>query len=134
MTPRLYVYAALVIALFGAGVKSGMMYVQSQWNAQKSADSEENKNVVLEYANELVRKGEEHDTNQGIIDSLAIAAAGRVRVHFPICKSAKEADKDGGSRLLSERTDEIYGNHAERVGRIIKRADQLNIDAIEVNK
>lgn len=130
---RLAGYGLLCIALVVAGAKGGMVYVQSQWNEQKATDAEAHKDMVIKYAEEITRKGEERDTNQGIIDSLAVAARGRVRVQFPTCPATSKGNKDGASRIFSERLERGFARLSERNTERLRRCEQLNADAIEAN-
>ena len=125
---------AFLLGLFLAGLSVG--WVTRGWKAESAekAVSDANLAYALESAKLVQQKEIEHDTNQGIIDSLSVAARGRVRIIFPKCADAKNSNKNGEARAFPDRVDESFGRFQERVGDVMKRCDQLNIDAIRANK
>ena len=98
----------------------------------QSEYSERERIALIEYANRITTAGVQHDKDQATINRLS--AAGRVRVQFPVCKSAgTEASSNEAGGVLSNRMDELFGRFQSRVGILIEECAKLNIDAIEHN-
>jgi len=92
---------------------------------------EQQRDGLLAYA-ERIKQGEvQHDADQATINRLT-TDLGRVRVHIPTCSAG--AGQDGGAGVFSEATDRAF--ESLRVGddQDFQRCDQLNIDAIRLNK
>jgi hypothetical protein len=112
------------------GYEEGKTEVQAKWNADKLKQAEAQEQALIAYANQLKLAEEQHDHDQAVIDRLHDDAR-RVRIHFiPACAGAGQ---DGAAGILPARMDQLFAGFQERVGGIIARCDQLNIDAIRAN-
>ena len=119
--------------LHHAGVQTGRNEVQLQWDADKIRRDQAQADALVAYAARLKLAQEQHDEDQAVIDDLH-AAAGRVRIHLSVCPgNAAGQNPDGSAGLLPDRVDQRFAEFQARVGRLITRCDQLNIDAIRAN-
>lgn len=87
------------------------------------------------YAASLLSAGEIHDKDQTTINSLS-TKLGRVSVHIPCTTYSTPStttDTSGASGVVSTGVDEQFAVLQDRVTTLIKRCDQLNIDAIRNN-
>jgi hypothetical protein len=112
------------------GYEEGKTEVQAAWEANKLKQAEAQKAALVVYAQKLQLSEEQHDQDQAVINQLHDDAQ-RVRIHFmPACAGA---GKNGKAGVLSGTVDTLFAGFQERVGGIIARCDQLNIDAIRAN-
>lgn len=132
----------VLLALIGAGLwylhhdgyEAGKTEVQAAWEAEKLKAGEAQKAALLAYAERIQQAEVQHDQDQNTIDSLA-AGARRLHIHLPACpESGAGDDKNGAAGALSAGMDQRFAEFQERVGSLVTRCDQLNIDAIRVNK
>ena len=115
------------------GYEAGKTEVRAAWEADRLRQDEAQKAALLAYAERIQLAEAQHDTDQATITHLADDAR-RVRIHLPACPaSGSGADKDGAAGLLSARVDRLFAQFQERVGGLVTRCDQLNIDAIRAN-
>jgi len=121
--------------LHHSGYVAGRNAVQVAWDADRLRMAETEHAAQLAYEERMQHAQQQHDLDQARIERLH-AAAGRVRIHLPTCPPRPDdtAATDGGARLLSERVDRRLAEFQARVGRLIARCDQLNIDAIRANE
>ena len=106
-------------------------------NQAVQAQEQLNQAALLAYSNSLTEAGEQHDKDQSSINHLH-DQLGRVRVHFPSTCSMSAAPKpaansSGAARILPESVDGLFADLQARVGKLVERCDQLNIDAIRQN-
>lgn len=98
---------------------------------------EQNRLALLAYAKHIAEGSVQHDKDQIIINRLA-ANARRLRIHFPTCPvpgdTETSADSDRGARALSNALDGAFADLQGAAGSLIERCDQLNIDAIRLNR
>jgi hypothetical protein len=127
---------------------AGEAHTQVKWDAatktqQGAAIAQLGDNQVALEAEILKRKNAEaqHDIDQGIIDSLADNIARSVPVHFPTtCRGAVPsgsvagASQDGAGGILSDRVDQLFAEIQSRTSALIKRCDEMNADAIRLNR
>jgi len=125
---RLAVIAAVSLALYGAYWTIDNHGYQRAMTEMRDAALV----VAQEQAKRLKLSQEKHDADQATIARLA-ADARRVRVNFPSCPRSSEGE-NGGSRVLSDSVDAAFADLQEATGRLVERADQLNIDAIRQNE
>lgn len=123
-----------LLALYHAGYHAGANQVHVQWDADKIRAAEAQKAALLAYATQLNQAQEQHDHDQATIDTLA-GDARRLRIHLPTCGNAAAAGQnpDGSTGAFPAGVDQLFADFQERVGGIIRRCDQLNIDAIRAN-
>lgn len=115
------------------GYEAGKNEVQVQWDADKIKRDEAQRDALIAYADKLKQAEVQHDQDQAVIDKLH-DDAGRVRIHLPTCSTANSGPgEDGKAGVLSARVDAVFADFQDRVGGIIRRCDQLNIDAIREN-
>lgn len=88
--------------------------------------------LMAVYVEKVKQSEEQHDKDQATINRLATGSR-RVRVVFPLCPKPGK-DSDAASRVLSDRMGELFAGFQARVGGIIEKCDQINIDAIRANK
>ncbi len=116
------------------GYEEGRAEVQVAWDADRLQRDEQQKAALVEYANRLNQAEVQHDQDQALINQLH-DAAGRVRIHLPACPgNAAGAGENGSAGVLSDRMDQRFAELQERIGSLIARCDQLNIDAIRANR
>ena len=123
--PYKILFVASFIALVGLG---------GYWKGRNDANQaaiERERDALIKYTEKLKQAGEQHDQDQSTIDRLA-ADARRVRIHVPTCPSTA-AGQDGSAGVFQQRVDEEFGKFRTRVGELVQRCDQLNIDAIRAN-
>tara|TARA_R110000787_G_scaffold105430_1_gene212848 strand:- start:634 stop:1002 length:369 start_codon:yes stop_codon:yes gene_type:complete len=115
------------------GIAATTIAFGSGWTVHGWKTDADMKKAIEAHNEQIIEKGIEHDTNQGIINSLSLAASTtpRVRIKFRPCKEA--ANQDGEARAFSARVDKEFGRLQERVGALMLRCDLLNIDAIRSN-
>ena len=106
-------------------------------NQAIQAQEQRNQAALKTYAVSLTKAGAQHDQDQRSINSLH-DQLGRVRVRFPSTCSMSEnpkpsADSGGAARVLPESVDGLFADLQARVGKLVQRCDQLNIDAIRQN-
>ena len=131
---------AVLLALIGAGFwylhhdgyQAGKTEVQPAWEAEKLQQACAQKAALLAYAEKIQQAEDQHDQDQNTIDRLA-ADARRVRIHLPACPTTGP-DQNGAAGAFSAGVDRRFAEFQERVGSLVTRCDQLNIDAIRVNK
>ncbi len=130
-----------ILAAFGLwylhhdGYAEGKLEIQAKWDADKISRDEAQKDALVAYANRINQGEAQHDQDQVLINQLR-DDAGRVRVHLSACGSnpaAAGADSNGAAGVLPDRVDQRFAEFQERVGSLIARCDQLNIDAIRAN-
>lgn len=124
---RLAGVAVVALALYGLYWAIDDRGYQRGKNDERAAQLEAAKKLIERFNQAEVQ----HDQDQATIARLA-ADAQRVRVHIPTCP-ASSADTDGSARVLSNGVDEEFGRLQTRVGELVERCDQLNIDAIRAN-
>jgi len=117
--------ATLTIAYF--------LYSKGFHDAELESAARELNSLVL-YAENIKKASETHDTNQGIIDSLADNARSRVSVQFNSLETPKRNHPGRASRPFPKKLDEEFGRFQESIGILMRRCDQLNIDAIRSNE
>jgi hypothetical protein len=129
-------FASIWVKLAGVAVILAALWLgyehvkQIGYNQAKAEMQEENLKLALAYADRIVKAEGERDANQTIIDRLA---SQRVQVHFPVCPATGTANQDGTAGVLFERMDESFAKFQDGVGALLKRCDELNLDAIKVN-
>ncbi len=116
------------------GYETGKTEVLVAWDADKLKQAEAQRQALVAYAEKLKQAEEQHDQDQAVIGDLADRAR-RVRVTFmPACGSAGAGfDPDGKAGVFSNRVDRLFAEFQQRVGGLIARCDQLNIDAIRLS-
>ena len=122
-------------SLYHAGQVAGRNEIRIEWDQDKLRRDQAQQDALLAYAGKLKTTQEQHDHDQTLIDDLRVRADG-VRIHLPTCAgdaTAGAAHPDGAAGALSERVDRRFAEFQGRVGRLITRCDQLNIDAIRAN-
>ena len=120
--------------LYHGGYEAGADAVRKDWYAERSKMAEEQNAALTAYADKLKQAQEQHDEDQATIDDLHDAAV-RVRIHLPACpgNGAPGQNPDGAAGLLPNRVDQLFAEFQARVGGLVRRCDQLNIDAIRAN-
>ena len=137
------VVAIAAVALLGVGLwylrhsgyEAGKNEVQVQWDTDRIKRGEAQKDALVAYANRISQAEVQHDNDQALINRLHDAAGG-VRIHLPACPSvtaASDADQDRAAGVFQPGVDQRFAEFQERVGGLIRRCDQLNIDAIRAN-
>jgi hypothetical protein len=144
MLDQIKVYANLIASI---GILIGLAFllyqaeqygerkVTAKWNEDKLLRSDEARAGLIAYANKITEGDTQHAKDQIAINNLR-DAAGRVRVEFPaaVCPAAQAGDSThGAAGVLPNRVDKEFAVLQERVGEIIQRCDQLNIDTINLN-
>jgi hypothetical protein len=116
------------------GYEAGKTEVQAEWYAERTRIAEEQKAALAAYADKLKKAEEQHDQDQAAIDDLH-DAAGRVRIHLPACtgNARPGGNQDGSAGVFPDRVDQLFAEFQARTGSLIRRCDQLNIDAIRAN-
>ncbi len=134
--------AAILLALAGAGLwylhhdgyEAGRTEVEAAWESDKLKQARAQQAALIAYAEKIRQAEDQHDQDQNTIDSLA-ADARRLRIHLPACPGAQGGpDQNGAAGAFSAGVDQRFREFQERVGSLVARCDQLNIDAIRVNK
>ncbi len=121
--------------LYHGGYQAGRAEVQVQWDADRIRRDEAQRDALLAYADTVKQAQEQHDHDQAAIDTLADDAR-RVRIHLPACASAPagaRAGANGSAGIFPAGVDQRFAEFQERVGGLIRRCDQLNIDATRAN-
>jgi len=120
--------------LYHSGYEAGKNEVQTEWYAEREHIAEQQKAALIAYADKLKQAEEQHDQDQVTIDDLH-DAADRVRIHLPACpgNAVSGANSGGAAGLLPNRVDQLFAEFQTRVDGLIRRCDQLNIDAIRAN-
>lgn len=121
--------------LYHCGYLAGEDEIQVKWDADKVRRDEAQKDALITYANQLRDKEIQHDKDQAVINQLADDAR-RVRIHLPVCPdntASAAAGQNGEAGLLSGRMDQLFAEFQTKVGSLIARCDQMNIDAIRAN-
>jgi hypothetical protein len=121
--------------LYHGGYEAGRAEVQAQWDAETIRRDEAQRDALLAYAAKVKQAQEQHDHDQTTLDTLADDAR-RVRIHLPACAAAAAgsgAGADGAAGVFSARVDQRFAEFQQRVGGLIRRCDQLNIDAMRAN-
>jgi hypothetical protein len=133
-------YIKLLIAAVLMAVSSlGTWYVTSdhyqkvaaQLKVKQDADSAK---LIAHKDAQILQGATEHAINQDIINSLSDSVhANSVRIHIPVsCGDTKgSASQDEARRVFSEGVDELFSRLQERVGVLVREADQINIDVIQ---
>jgi len=132
--------AAAILLLAGLGLwylhhdgyEEGKTEVQAQWVAERERLANEHAAALAAYADKLQHAEEQHDQDQAAIDRLHDDAQ-RVHIHLPTCPAAPGAGKDGSAGVFPATVDRLFAEFQDRVGGLIRRCDQLNIDAIRAN-
>ena len=121
-------------SLYHAGYRAGADDVQVKWDADNIRREEAQRAGLLAYAAKINQAQEQHDHDQATIDTLADTAR-RLRIHLPACagRAAASAGPDGAAGLFPAGVDQGFAEFQARVGGLIRRCDQLNIDAIRAN-
>jgi hypothetical protein len=116
------------------GYEAGKNEIRVEWDADKIKRDEAQREALIAYANRITQAQEQHDHDQVLIDHLH-DDADSVRIHLSAaCNSASAGtNSDGGAGLLQSRVDQLFADFQHRVGSLIARCDQLNIDAIRAN-
>lgn len=126
---RLLVVTAILLAVYGS-----YSYVENKGYNRAKAEMEAVDNLKLkDHIEKLKQAGEQHEKDQSTINRLSVESS-RLRVKFPVCNSSSEENTDGGTRILSDRMEQGFAELQGKVGEMMLRCDQLNIDAIESNK
>jgi len=129
-------FASIWIKLAGVAVVLAALWFgyehikQIGYDQAKAEMQAENLKLALAYADRIVKAEGERDANQTIIDRLA---SQRVQVHFPVCTTPGTPNQDGTAGILSDRMEQSFVTFQNRVGELLKRCDELNLDAIRVN-
>ncbi len=121
--------------LYHGGYQAGRAEVQAQWDAERIRRDEAERDALLAYADQVKHAQEQHDHDQTTIDTLADDAR-RVRIHLPACPGAAARPgpgADGAAGVFSAGVDQRFAEFQQRVGGLIRRCDQLNIDAMRAN-
>ncbi len=121
--------------LYQGGYQAGRAEAQAQWEAEGIRRDEAQRDALLAYADTVKQAQEQHDHDQAAIDTLADDAR-RVRIHLPACASAAagaRAGANGSAGIFPAGVDQRFAEFQERVGSLIRRCDQLNIDATRAN-
>jgi hypothetical protein len=143
MTIQAKLAAALIgiLALLGGiwyvyhlGYEAGGDQVRTQWYDERTRIAQEQEAALKAYADAYTKAEEKHDADQITINNLA-ATADRVRIHLPTCpgNGASAKNQDGSAGVFSDRVDQLFADFQTRVGGLVARCDQLNIDAIRAN-
>ncbi len=117
------------------GYEEGKTEVMAEWKADQLKQAEAQKLALISYAEQINQAEVQHDQDQALIDKLH-DDAGRVRIHLPACRgnaAVTGPDQNGAAGVFSNRVDERFAEFQTRVGNLIARCDQLNIDAIRAN-
>jgi len=145
---KLAPYAVLAALLAFAGYKIygyGEAHVQAQFDAyiqveQKAVILQQQKNQIILQAEIQKRTQAEvdRDTNQAIVDSLSSHING-LSVHIPnrcavSSNNPAGANQSAASGVVPTDVDGLFAEFQRRTSEIIKRCDELNIDAIRMNK
>jgi hypothetical protein len=121
--------------LYHGGYEAGRAEVQARWDAETIRRDEAQRDALLAYADKVKHAQEQHDHDQDTIDTLADDAR-RLRIHLPACAgdaAGPRAGEDGAAGLLPAAVDQRFAEFQARVGGLIRRCDQRNIDAIRAN-
>ena len=139
---------AFILVAFGMykAEQFGERRIRAEWDAQKIQDE---KAVIKQLADlqvklvaqqqQTAKAEEDKNVNQAIIDSLHDHIVSLPSTHIPINRCAVSAggssvpDTSGAARIFSEQLDKSFADLQSRIGKIIERCDQLNVDAIELN-
>lgn len=117
------------------GYEEGKTEVTAEWKADQLMLAEAQKLALISYAEKINQAEVQHDQDQALIDRLH-NDAGRVRIHLPACPANAAVTgpgQNGTAGVLSNRVDQRFAEFQARVGSLIARCDQLNIDAIRAN-
>lgn len=93
--------------------------------------------LIAEKDANILKGAQQHETDQGIINSLGDAVATRLPIHIPArsCTSAKgSTDSSAASGVLSTGVDAALEHLLGGTSKIIQQCDQLNIDARQSNE
>ncbi len=101
------------------------------------AQEQRNQAALQAYSDSLTKAGEQHDKDQRSINTLH-DQLGRVRVRFPAgcslpANTQASTDSGGAAKLFPESVDGLFADLQARIGKLVERCDQLNIDAIRQN-
>lgn len=120
--------------LYHSGCEAGRAEVRAQWNAETIRRDEAQRDALLAYAARVKQAQEQHDHDQIAIDTLA-GDARRLRIQLPACGDGPAArpGENGAARVFPAGVDQRLAEFQARVGGLIRRCDQLNIDAIRAN-
>jgi len=115
-----------IICLF-VGFGLGMY----QWGASNAREDQamKDRDGFIEYAKELNKRGEQLAKNQTIINTLSRKLDGMQHLPITTC----ETYRSGTSGIFLKQLDTAFGHLQEGVKLLIRRCDQLNIDAISIN-
>ena len=108
------------------------------WNKALQAQDVRNTAILTNKLTTIQNAEAQHDADQKTIGTLNTNLNG-LRLHFPKCASAMpassvtEAGTNGASGVLSIGVDQSFGDLQDTAARLIRRCDQLNIDAIRLN-
>ena len=108
------------------------------WNKAIQAQDARNTEILTNKLTTIQNAEVQHDADQKTIGTLNTNLNG-LRLHFPKCTSAMpassvtEAGTNGASGVLSIGVDQSFGDLQDTAARLIRRCDQLNIDAIRLN-
>lgn len=121
-------------SLYHAGYQAGANEIQIRWDADKLRREDAQRAGLLAYAAKINQAQEQHDHDQATIDTLADTAR-RLRIHLPACgaRAAASAGPNGAAGLFPAGVDQGFAEFQARIGGLIRRCDQLNIDAIRAN-
>jgi hypothetical protein len=135
--------AAVLAVLYGAyHYGRHVQGMEDDTARQKAVITQQQKDQVdiLAYAESLKTAGEQHDVNQSIIDSLHdhIEHDNGLRIHIPGCSASAGVAKtavggNAASGVLPDTVDAAFADLQGAAGQLIKRCDQLNVDAIRLN-
>lgn len=87
---------------------------------------------ISAYQMRLKKAEEERDAKQVMVDRLA-ADVRRLRIHLPTCPDGTSENQNGGTGAFSDGVDESFARLQERTTELIRRCDELNLDAIKTN-
>lgn len=143
-----YIKILIIIALLGAGFSSGWWvtknYYQKEIAQEKvngveavSKQHEEDKAIILDYAQRLIKAGAKHDENLRNLDPLH-SDLQRVRVTFPSrCiqdgSTEASADSNASSGVAAARNDRALAEFKRGMDELGKQCAALNVDAIRTN-
>lgn len=109
----------------------------ARWNAIFE-EQEKSRAGLLAYANRIIQAGAEDEKNTRTITDLR-RTLDRVRINFPVCPvpeggaAATGADHDRSAGVFSNGVDAAFAELQKATGRLVERADELNLDAIRRN-
>lgn len=129
----------LMARLLGLAVIIGVLYGayffidRNGYQRCQQEHAKADKAEAIKQAQKIKEAAERHDEDQLTINNLARDLDKRMRVHIPVCPTSPQGNQNGGSGAFPEKVDRAFGQLQSGVDEIVRRCDQLNVDAIEAN-